>query len=130
MSKRINVTVENVTAEFTAMPSEKPDIIINGTEISEEQWHQITLFYDKIKYYTPDVMNFIEESGNYTEALHKNKELIDDIIDTYANYRYDNNGGDPDENMDWRECLGCAIADFADELKPYCRKRKRRARLI
>lgn len=72
-------------------------------------------------YYKYDILDYFTEDDDYynVDAILANVQLLNEIIETYSNYRYNNNGGDCDNNMSWAECLDVTLNEYEYELRKY-----------
>lgn len=98
----------------------------NGNKIilTEAELDTISKTVDTELYYRQDVENYFtdDNTADYNhEAVLSDKELMGSMVERYAELRFENNGGDPDEMMDWEECLNTVIDEFEDELSAYLR---------
>ena len=90
-----------------------------SVKLSENNLRKVFYWYTK-QFFRQDVIIYFEDIKNgYSSEVLNNKSLINDIVDTYASYRYDADGGSYEELMHWTECLAAAITHYENELKQY-----------
>lgn len=66
-----------------------------------------------------DVLDYLENGGNYIDTVLDNHELVDCVTETYVKYRSDADGGEEEACMHWRVCLENAIEYNRAILSPY-----------
>lgn len=93
-------------------------IIENGVVVEEDGFHifvpkhmldTINNEAQKEWYYKQDVVDYLKEHYNYSLLLSEAPEVIDDLVELYADLRKINEGC-----FNWEECLKQAFKEFKD----------------
>lgn len=70
-------------------------------------------------YCLDDLKNYFENNDIYSADVIDDDALMIALIDSYAQYRENADGGEIEDSMHWSECLSAAIADNAEMLEQY-----------
>lgn len=70
-------------------------------------------------YYKEDLIDYFKNSDKYSDKVLNDESVMEILLDAYADYRSDANGGEEERNMHWLDCLSKAIEDNADILEKY-----------
>lgn len=73
----------------------------------------------KRHYYRKDLVDYFENSDEYSDEVLDDESVMETLLNVYADYRSDADGGCEEENMHWSECLSKAVEDNADILEKY-----------
>ena len=72
------------------------------------------------EYYEEDLEDYLECIDRYKlDGLYDDEDLIEKILDYYAQLRYENDGGGDEYVLNYQECLEETLLVFEDELKYY-----------
>lgn len=72
--------------------------------------------------YRPDVINFLKENYAYDSIIKNEPSVIDELLEEYSILREENDGGDPNNCLDWKKCLKKAAKLCACTLERYSLK--------
>lgn len=97
------------------------DVIISNsnneevTALTSAQWEELTAFVDNTMNYRNDVIDFLKKQKN-GEVILRSSNVLNMLVEIYGNKRRENDGGDPDKNMSWLECLNAAFVEMTAKL--------------
>lgn len=76
--------------------------------------------------YRPDVIDFLKENYAYNSIVENEPSIIEAFLEKYSISREENDGGDPDNCLDWKECLkkaaklcACTLERYSLEIPQY-----------
>ena len=70
-------------------------------------------------YYKKDIEDYFYDAPYDYDRIIADTQLIEDILDVYAELRNDANGGDRGDLRHWKDCLKEAIDAFSYKLDAY-----------
>lgn len=102
-------------------------IDIDGVCITTETGIELSLSADEVnmisytfnrKYREQDIISYLIENDYNLEYIKENeKDLFDEILDSYCDLRDNNEGADP--CMSWAECLNAVFEEYSNRLSMY-----------
>ncbi len=120
LNDKTSVTVNTVTVNHSdrTISLHSADKLITTMPI-----HEAEMIADAVRSYycRLDVEDYFTDE-RYDSAILENTMLIDDITDTYANFRNHADGGEYEDSMHWTECLDKAVEIYADQISKYAIK--------
>lgn len=94
--------------------------------LNSETLELISSVANDVWYYKPDVIDFLKENYNYNSIVKNEPSIIESFLKQYSMLREENDGGDPDNCLDWKECLkkaaklcACALERYSLEIPQY-----------
>lgn len=94
--------------------------------LDSETLKLISSVANDVWYYKPDVIDFLKENYNYNSIVENEPSIIETFLEQYSMLREENDGGDPDNCLDWKECLkkaaklcACALERYSLEIPQY-----------
>lgn len=70
-------------------------------------------------YHRLDLTDYFENNNNFNDAILLDTKLIDKLTDHYHQLRMENDGGDGDTPMNFRECIDETLRIFENEILKY-----------